>query len=720
MLTSNALMSSVLRVFKSRVTNRSLGKGFAKRQCSNLIYSKVEGGFSLQNSTAPTRSWLFAAKSMKKLQKANNSKADALVLDMEDSVPLERKNEVRQMYKTALKECVFTNSRVFVRLNDIANLKEMEEDVRMLVHPTIEGFLLSKAELPDSVRVLGDMLSKAEDDYNIRQGSMKIIPVVETANAYFHLEEMALSPRTTSLLAGDKDLMASLMCDEHSPAIEAFFSKVIIAAKAANIEAHAGAHDLLDDVIGFEKYCNKLKSYGFSGVVALTPKQVQIANRVFSVAPHEIQWAQNVLFENTDAHIRTIQRSIQESRQMIGPPHRIKATSILKRNTQLLSSKKTNDKFTSLPLIKSKNWLSSKLNIAKTIISPLEITLNDSWKTLWDSAFYSTGILANSMIRSSALNLPQVPMPFNLVATLGAAFTVSVFSHDARVHLGFYNMVQSRHVFPGDTVRVKYCINSAYNKVASDGNMYTITLSSHCVFNQHDEVVFTLQKKTMFASENEYPPSETQFNEDLTSKESICKNIVLEQETENLVSQAPQPFLVPGQVLAHDSVKVHSYSEMAMLATLMRITNPHHHNIAKYSQNDILVPGPFVMAATIANTAQSLGEVIYEEIPHSTSLNKVNPGDQIGTITYVMDLSPVVGKPDLEIVTLRHLGIKNTDIDSLLENGVPEKIVCGSLSKPSEYEAVCQRECPLLHYKIACQIVRKIIRVRPDIAILHQ
>ena len=142
-----------------------------------------------------------------------------------------------------------------------------------------------------------------------------------------------------------------------------------------------------------------------------------------------------------------------------------------------------------------------------------------------------------------------------------------------------------------------------------------------------------------------------------------------------------------------------------MLATLLHITNPHHHNIHRYSPSDILVPGPFVMAAAMANTSQDLGDILYEDVVSCTNINKVNPGDQINTVTYVMNARQLQENPTLEEVTLKHLAIKNTEMDHLLHGGIPKKLLNRELQKPSEYEAVCLEDCPLLFLRITCQMV---------------
>ena len=672
------------------------------------------------------RSWVFSAKSKAAFKKASTMGADVIVLDMEDSVPREWKDKMRDEYRTALEDNVFSNTCVYVRVNETSCPSELEKDVDMLTQRNVAGFILPKTENDTDIQLLEEMVALAEFRGKIAPGKIRFVPIVETPRAYFHMEEIATSsPRIAAIIAGNADLAANVLCEDHSPTYDSFYSRVILAAKAAKIEAVGGVHDKIDDITGFEKFCYKMKRCGFGGVVTLTPKQVALANRAFSYTSEELQWAQRVVQVSDvhNGHIKTIQRSIQESRQMIGPPHYQKAIAMLdhhrqhgKRLCQSKSKKSSNLVIASRPL----QHLHPTLKVGELLYSPLEVTVTESWKTLWDSAFLSMGALQNSQVRSSKLGLDGIPLPFSLLATMVVGFTVVVFSHDARVHLGFYNMFQNRPVLPGDTLRAAFCVDSAQDTLGKDGNRYTIAYSTHWLVNQENQVVFSTQKRTMFAPRKVEQRKVTVNSQALTPENSIWRKNLIKQSTDSLLSLAPQATLEAGQVFIHSFAKIHNNSEMRMLASLLRITNPHHHNKVRYSPTDILVPGPFVMAAAIGNTAPNLGEIVYEDILMASNLNKVNPGDQIGTISYILDSQRLAENQDLEQVTVRHLAIKNTNIEQLQETGVPQNLLNGTLMKPSEYETFCQQECPLLFHKIACQMVRRFIRVSPEISLQYQ
>ncbi len=675
----------------------------------------------------PSRSWFFCGKSRPAFEKAARFGADVVVIDLEDSVPQDMKSEMRQEYQLALAENVFANMKVVVRANDTSLMNELEKDVEALTRPGVDGFLLPKAETANDINLLDEMLSEAESRNGMKEGSVKIIPLVETPRAFFHMEELTMSPRIAGIVAGNADLCASVLCDEESVTTDVYFSKTALAARAANIVSIGGVYSMLDNATGYEDFCLKLKKCGFDGALALTPKQVTIANQVFAYSSRELKWARMALDnKNTGKQqIHTIRRSIQESRQMIGPPFRIRATAILQRNEKMVKEPPAGEITTRgsrLPATEAHRWLSQELHVGKMIPSPIEFTVTDSWKVLWDSAFLSLSTLPNSTEMASALGLPNSPLPFSLLAALQAAFTVAVFTYDARVHLGFYNMFQYRAVLPGDTLRAVYCVDNAQNRLAGDGNLYTIATTSHWMINQRDEVVFQTQKKTMFAPRKIYHVTAdgAAAHKSLKSEDSLWRSAILQQPTEKLVSLTPGQEFHPNQVLVHEVTKVHNASEMRMLAYLLRLINPHHHDKVKYSSNDILVPGPFVMAATMSNASQSFGEVVYEEIFETTHLNKVNAGDQIGSVTYIVNSQPLEENPDLEEVTIRHLGVKNTDLSALLDTGVPQKLFSGELSKPSDFEKTCRLECPLLYHKIACNMLRKVVRVRPDITAVYQ
>jgi len=133
--------------------------------------------------------------------------------------------------------------------------------------------------------------------------------------------------------------------------------------------------------------------------------------------------------------------------------------------------------------------LSSAIKLGEIIQTPTEITITDSWKFQWESAFLNTRGYFNSAQRCKALGINDLPLPFSLLGTMAIAFSVSNLSYFARVHLSFKNMFQNKAVLAGDTMRAMFTINDIERKKGGDGGQYCLTDSTHWMVNQHNEVV---------------------------------------------------------------------------------------------------------------------------------------------------------------------------------------------------------------------------------------
>ena len=641
-----------------------------------------------------------------------------VVLDLEDSVAAREKSLVRNEYARALNDGVFKRARIFVRVSDLSVKEDVKEDLKTLTRPEVSGFVLPKLKHPDQVREIDELLTTIERERNLQLKSTKLVPMLELPEAYFQSDMIAsCSERNICLLVGSGDFTAFTVCDDHSPTYDTFFSNAVLAAKAAGIEAVCGVHDRIDDHVGLESFCIKMKKCGYVGAVALTSKQVHIINDAFNYTQRELNWIDQALEKNGPNAIKLIQPSVQESRQMIGPPHKEKASFMRQRHEahkELLSLRRD----TSGDTIRGKRinkGLTADTRLGEIIQTPIEVTIADTWKYLWESAFLSTKGYFNSIPKSKLLGFDSLPLPFSLIATIAIAFSVSNLSYHARVHLSFKNMFQHRPLLAGETVTAMFVINSVEEKKGGDGNQYCITNSTHWVVNQQKEVVFQVDKMTMFS------PSHCKIKKTgnpggasrLDPEKSVHRQHLLKQPEELLFPHVSVPEFTPGQLIVHDFVKIMGDSEVRMLCTLLNIVNPHHHDRVRYQATDLLVPGPFVMSATLSGSALDIGEIVYEDIPYCINPNKVNFGDQIGAVTYVEICEPLASNPHLEEVKLKHLAIKNTDMEILSEMNIPMKFFESTAIKPSEYEAICMREFPMLLHKIVCVIERKIIRVRP-------
>ncbi|MCG8621157.1 MAG: aldolase/citrate lyase family protein, partial [Proteobacteria bacterium] len=338
---------------------------------------------SSERKSFPARSWFFPKKSRAGLEKTRILGADAVILDLEDSVAADEKASVRNLYVQALDDGVLSETRVFVRLSDLDARDEVEEDIRALTRPEVLGFVLPKVKCSDQIRRIDDFLTKVEKERNLETIATKLIPLLEVPEAFFHTDTLAsCSPRNLCVIVGSGDFTATAVCDDHSPTYDAFFSLAAIAAKAAGIEAVCGVHDKIDDHAGLENFCIKMKRCGYVGGLALTPKQIPIINNVFDYTPRELKWIDQVLEkrEGDTNNIKLIKPSVQESRQMIGPPHKDKAKAMRERHeTQLREFKTprmtiTSHRSDTIRGTQLKKGISPNIKFGEIIQTPYEVT----------------------------------------------------------------------------------------------------------------------------------------------------------------------------------------------------------------------------------------------------------------------------------------------------------------------------------------------------------
>ena len=662
---------------------------------------------------------MFLNSNKKTWQETKLLNADVLIIDMEDSIAYRDKAKIRAEYQKAIEEKVFDGLKLFVRLNSLCDFNEVQRDISDLTNQHVQGFVLPKVGNISDIENYEELIEKEEKIKNLASGSLKIAPIVETAGAFFEATNIArASQRISALICGSEDLKAYAFHKNYSPTYFSLVSRIVMVANLHCMQPVGGAFDKIKDLSGFINHCQKLYDCGATGVITLTPYQAILANQIFSHSPRDIEWAKKVITVKEEGAISKIRRSVWESEQMIGPPHIEQARHILKYSH--LPKASQNPAFIPITCATRQNGLKDGAKVGQISQPDTQVTVTTAWRTIWDSSFPSNDVTNNATsVLYPGSNSLSSPMPFGLLMTLNAGLAVSELSHNARFHLGFYNAFQCRPVLSGDRLRVAFriddCNKTNSNASKNDNDVYTIVDSSHWLINQIDQVVFSFKKRTMFPNLN---INESSSNKDLKVmhvKDSLHYKMLTKQPIELLTTGRRNAHLAHGQLFSHKDVNVVGETEMRVLCRLFSITNPHHHNTLKFSSNDIVVPGPFVIFATIGNTAGDLGKVIFEHIPKCISINTLNPGDQIETLTYVENCCPVTENENLEEITFKHIGIKNRNLEDL--SSVPEALFQNRLVKPSDFEKMCSEECPALLGKIACYIERVVVRVRSDIKI---
>lgn len=252
------------------------------------------------------RSFLFVpADSEKKLSKGLGTAADALILDLEDSVVADRKPQARTIARGFLADQVAKSKRPYliVRVNARdSGLTEDDLDAVMPARP--DAVMLPKAEGGVDVSYLDAQLARREQAHGIPVGHTKILVVAtETAKAIFQLGTYAgASARLSGLTWGAEDLAADIGAESKHGAdgryIEPFRlarSLCLFGAVAAGAQPIDSVYPAFQDRDGLRRECEEARRDGFTGKMAIHPGQVDIINDVFTPSEAAIAEARAVI-----------------------------------------------------------------------------------------------------------------------------------------------------------------------------------------------------------------------------------------------------------------------------------------------------------------------------------------------------------------------------------------------------------------------------------------
>jgi citrate lyase subunit beta/citryl-CoA lyase len=254
------------------------------------------------------RSLLFVpADSAKKLDKAMGSGADAIIVDLEDSIALEGKAGARQSAAAFLKEALATKARpaIMVRVNGLqTGLIDADLDAIAAAKP--DAIMLPKAEGGASVIHADAKLAVREAQNGLPDGAIKILPIAtETAAALFVAGTFAgSSARLMGLTWGAEDLSADLGAQANRDLNGRFLDPYRLARVLCLAGAAAAQVPAIDTVYvdfrngdGLRRECEEACRDGFVGKMAIHPAQVPILNEVFTPSAAAIAHARAVVAE---------------------------------------------------------------------------------------------------------------------------------------------------------------------------------------------------------------------------------------------------------------------------------------------------------------------------------------------------------------------------------------------------------------------------------------
>ena len=268
------------------------------------------------------------------LEKAAQSGADVIHIELEDGVAQNQKVAAREAALRALQEIDWNGREVWVRINPPTSVEALA-DIEALTAGAPHAVLVPKVSEPAEMRQIAELLARAERAHSLRDGQILIAAVIERITGLSRVEEIATAdPRMTALVLGTEDLSVEYgyRLDRTGESLETLYlkSRCILAARLAGIDCIDAAHFYYRDVAGTKRAAEWAAQLGFSGKTCLSPVQVAPVNEAFTPTADEIHWARNVLDALDEAASNDLTVAVSEG-MMVDAPHAVLARQILER-----------------------------------------------------------------------------------------------------------------------------------------------------------------------------------------------------------------------------------------------------------------------------------------------------------------------------------------------------------------------------------------------------
>lgn len=263
----------------------------------------------------PIRSFLFVPASRASwVARVPSLGADAVILDLEDSVPADLKATARATVTEAISGLAAQGQRLWVRVNKGPYVYDLD-DLQAVIQAGLEGLVLPKPNGPEDVDVLAAVVSDFEHRCGLPVGAMAFVPTLETARSLEHAYEIALRPRVATLAfasakSGDVQRALGFRWTPEGLETLAFRSRTVLACRAAGKPYPLGGlWQEVHDLVGLRRFAETNRQLGFTGEMILHPSNVAVVNEVYTPGPDEVAYYEGM--------IRTFENAVAEGRAAV-------------------------------------------------------------------------------------------------------------------------------------------------------------------------------------------------------------------------------------------------------------------------------------------------------------------------------------------------------------------------------------------------------------------
>jgi citrate lyase subunit beta/citryl-CoA lyase len=260
---------------------------------------------------------------------AHKRGADAIIVDLEDSVPIAERPAARRDLQATAENVTRGGADVIVRIN--RPWRQAMLDLEAAISPRVTALAVTKVDSADHIRLVGEVVSELEAERGIAVGSTKFTAMIETADAWFRMPEIARAdPRIVALTLGGEDFALSVGMLPTAEGLLMPKQQLAIAARAAGILPLGFIGTVADykDLDAFRETIRRSRRLGFRGASVIHPAQVPILNEEFAPSADEVASARRIVAAYDEA-VAAGRGSISVDGKMVDVPVVLRAQEVL-------------------------------------------------------------------------------------------------------------------------------------------------------------------------------------------------------------------------------------------------------------------------------------------------------------------------------------------------------------------------------------------------------
>ncbi len=245
-------------------------------------------------------------------------KPDGIILDLEDSVALEKKEEAQLLVRNALRQVRFYDAERMVRINQFPR---GIDDLKFIVPHNVNLILVPKCEDASQIIELESKITEIKELHNIDR-PIYLMPIIESCLGVEKAYEIATSSENIVAIAiGLEDYTADLGAKRTIEAKESFYARtrIVNACKAASIQAIDSVFSDVSDMEALRHNASTSKSLGFEGMGCIHPRQIKTIHEAFAPEAKEIEKAKKIVLAFDDATAKGL-GVVSLGSKMIDPP----------------------------------------------------------------------------------------------------------------------------------------------------------------------------------------------------------------------------------------------------------------------------------------------------------------------------------------------------------------------------------------------------------------